>query len=141
MYGAPEPGFAEQVYWLLLNGDSKGNTLAMLRNARRDKAVVVRFNTEQLPCFTQWKCTAGPNEGYVTGLEPGTNFPNPKPFERQQGRVVRLAPGQVYRTVLTLEVHDTARGVKAVTAEIAKLQGRRPAVVHSAPIPGLSPVG
>ena len=52
-------------------------------------AIALRFNRQELPCFTVWKNTAALEDGYVTGLEPATNFPNFKTFERQQGRVVR----------------------------------------------------
>ena len=40
---------------------------------------------EELPCFTLWKNTAAEADGYVTGLEPGTNFPNLRSFERFVG--------------------------------------------------------
>ena len=71
-----------------------GTTLAMLRNAAGDKGTIVRWNKNQLPCFSQWKHTTGLNEGYVTGLEPATNYPNQKVFERERGRVVTLQAGQ-----------------------------------------------
>jgi hypothetical protein len=47
-----------------------------------------------LPCYTLWKNTTAEPDGYVTGLEPGTNFPNPRSFETQRGRVVKLAPAR-----------------------------------------------
>ena len=92
-YGAPEPGFAEQVYLARLRGDAPGGrTLAMLKGPDGTRAVVLRFRTAQLPCFTLWKSTRGLREGYVTGLEPATNYPNPRPFEAARGRVVPLEP-------------------------------------------------
>ena len=59
----------------------------MLCNRDGDKAVVLRFPQTQLPGFTLWKNTAGPRDGYVTGLEPATNYPNPRPFEKVRDRV------------------------------------------------------
>ena len=50
----------------------------------------VKFNKRQLPCFTIWKNRQAAIDGYVTGLEPATNYPNPKSFEKQQGRVVSV---------------------------------------------------
>ena len=72
VYGPPDPGSTEQVYFYELHAQSgRGSeTLAMLRNQGGDKAVVLRFHKDQLPCFTLWKNTAGPRDGYVTGLEP-----------------------------------------------------------------------
>ena len=55
--------------------------------------------------FCQWKHTAGLNEGYVTGLEPATNYPNPKRFERERGRVVTLQAGQTLYDWHGLPVH------------------------------------
>ena len=65
-------------------------TLAMLRNHTGDKGVVLRFPDDQLPAFTLWKNTGGLRDGYVTGLEPGTNYPNARPFEQARNRVVTL---------------------------------------------------
>ncbi len=93
VYEGPRPGFAEQVYYFELHGDAaaSGRTLVLLRNHQGDKGVVLRFGTDQLPAFTLWKNTAGLRDGYVTGLEPGTNYPNPRPFEQSRNRVVRAA--------------------------------------------------
>ena len=41
-----------------------------------------------MPWFTQWKNTTSVADGYVTGIEPGTNFPNPRTYEGEQGRVI-----------------------------------------------------
>ncbi len=136
VYEAPAPGFAEQVYFHELHGDGpNGRTLALLRNRDGDKAVALRFSTAQLTCFTLWKNTRGPLEGYVTGLEPGTNYPNPKPFERQHGRVITLDPGASYVAETTLELLDTPESVAAAEAEVAALQAAGGApMVHPAPI-------
>src|SRR5262249_30653333 len=82
-YQGPTPGFAEQVYCYELLGDATGRTLAMLSNRAADKSLVLRFNRQELPCFTVWKNTGAIEDGFVTGLEPATNFPNFKTFERQ----------------------------------------------------------
>lgn len=134
-YQAPEPGFAEQVYFFELLGAGKGDrTLAMLRDRAGETAVVLRFDRSQLPAFTLWKNTGGLESGYVTGLEPGTNYPNPKPFERERGRVVTLPPGESYVTETTLEVLADRSDVARVEAEIATLQKQATRVVHASPI-------
>ena len=133
-YLPPTPGYVEQVYWYEPLADESGNTLAMLRNAAADKAVVVRFNTGALPTFTQWKNTASEGDGYVTGLEPGTDYPNSKTFERQQGRLIKMAPGATYRTEITMEVHDAAKGVAAVQEEIAAIQQSAELIVYREPL-------
>ena len=137
-YLGPTDGFIEQVYWYEPLATSDGNTLSMLRNAGGDRGVVVRYNTKQMPCFSQWKNTASTGDGYVTGLEPGTDHPNSKTFERDQGRLLSLAPEASYVIEMTIEVHDDVAGVQAVQQEIASIQGDSPVEVHDQPLSHLS---
>src|SRR5256885_293902 len=76
--------------------------------------------------------------GYVAGLEPATNFPNFKTFERQQGRVVLLPAGGHWETTWSIEVQDSAAGVAGVLAEIVSVQSQAKAVVHRVPHPKYS---
>jgi hypothetical protein len=138
-YLGPTPGYVEQCYWHDLAVGSDGMTLAMLRNADGDSGVVLRYPKAQLPCFTQWKNTVGGREGYVTGLEPGMNLPNPKTFEREKGRVTVLQPGASCSSDLVMEIHDNAEGVAAVEAEVTSLLAGRPTVVHPRPVATWSP--
>jgi Domain of unknown function (DUF4432) len=142
VYGGAEPGFAEQVYYLELLGlGEEGRSLAMLRNAAGEEAVVLRFRTTQLPAFTLWKCTRGPQEGYVTGLEPATNYPNPTPIEKARGRVVTLAPEQTFVVETALEVLDTRQAVAEVEEEVGALQSQGAPTIHPAPVEPFVPAG
>src|SRR5262249_36291655 len=116
-YGPPAVGYAEQVYFYDLLADNRGQSLAALINSAADRCVVLRFQHAELPCFTVWKNTAALEDGYVTGLEPATNYPNFKSFERQQGRVRLLPPGGRWETRLAVEVFDSAAGVAGIQAE------------------------
>ena len=136
-YAGPTTGFAEQVYCCDLLGDAAGRTLAMLYNHAADRALVLRFNRQELPCFTVWKNTGALEDGYVTGLEPATNYPNFKTFERSQGRVVTLPAGGQWETTWSLEVHDSAAAVTGVLAEIVSLQSQAKAIVHPSLHPAL----
>jgi hypothetical protein len=138
-FGGPAAGFAEQVYYFDVLGDTAGKTLALLYNRSADRGLVLRYNRKELPCFAVWRNTAAQEDGYVTGLEPGTNFPNLRTFERQQGRVVTLPPGGRWECTLSLELHDTAAGVAAAQQEVATLQAHGPARVHPSPQGGFSP--
>jgi len=102
-YAAPRAGYVEQVYFSSPIADSKGNAIALLASADQKRGFAVHYHTQNLPYFTQWKNTVGARDGYVTGLEPGTGFPNPRSFEEQQGRVVSLASQQSLDFKLTLE--------------------------------------
>ena len=135
IYGGPEPGFAEQVYFYdLLTAPGGGKTLAMLRDRAGDKGVVLRFDRTQLPAFSLWKNTGGLKSGYVTGLEPGTNYPNPKPFEKERGRVVTLPPGGSYVSETTLEVLGNRDQVAKVQAEIDAIQKQAAPTIHKGPV-------
>ena len=49
--------------------------------------------------------TAAFEDGYVTGLEPGTSFPFNRSIERAAGRVPTLAPGESRSFTLRYAVH------------------------------------
>ena len=128
-YSAPQPGYDEMVYFFELNAADDGTTRTLLKNAHATRGVSLAFNKKQLPWFTLWKDTAGEPDGYVTGLEPGTNFPNPRSFETAKERVVKLAPGQKHVFDVAVEIHGSAAEVSAGEAAIAKIQaGRRPRI-------------
>jgi hypothetical protein len=102
----------------------------MLKNAHGTRGVSLLFNKQQLPYFTLWKNTTAEADGYVTGLEPGTNFPNPRPFETVKKRVVQLGAGQKQKFDVTMQIHTTGPEVEAAEAMVAKIQaGRQPEVV------------
>ncbi len=137
-YLPPTPGYVEQVYFYELHAGGDGKTLIALKNAAGDRAVTLRFASKELPCFTQWKNTVGESDGYVTGLEPGTNYPNPKKVERERGRVVKIAPGESYRCEVTLEIQAGRDEVSKIEKEIAALQSAGAPKIHPKPVPKFS---
>jgi hypothetical protein len=138
-YAAPTTGYAEQVYYYDPQVDPQGRTLAILYNRAGDRGLVVRFNRNELPCFAVWKNTAAQEDGYVTGLEPATNYPNFKTFERQQGRVRLLPPGGRWECCWSLEILDSTANVTGVLKEVARLQSQGQALIHRTPQPRWSP--
>lgn len=138
-FGGPRPAFAEQAYYLRLRGRKQNQeTLALLRDAKGVRGSALRFNLADFPCFTLWKNTASREEGYVTGLEPATGFPNPRPVERERGRVPLLPGRQSRKTSMRVEVLETEEAVRSVEAEIKALQGRAKPKIHPSPVPHLS---
>jgi hypothetical protein len=138
-YRGPTSGYTEQCYYAELIGDDRDQTTVLLRNAAGDRGISLEYDIRALPCFTVWKCTQAEVDGYVTGLEPATNFPNFKTFERRHGRVVTLAPQQSYATQLALVVHASSAEVAAVEKRISELQNRAHAIVHERPLAALAP--
>jgi hypothetical protein len=133
-YAPPVAGFAEEVYDFRAMAGADHRTLALLRDKAGFRGCVVRWDVRQLPCFTVWKNTAAEVDGYVTGLEPGTNFPFFRAHERQQGRVVKLPPGGRWESIWSIEVLDLPGAVAAVEQEIAGLQAKAPATIHRKPV-------
>jgi hypothetical protein len=122
-YGPESPGLGEAVFFFELAADAQGRTQTLLTNAGGDRGVSQKFNTRQLPCFTLWKNRQAQCDGYVTGLEPGINFPNQKSFEKRMDRVAVLAPGESRTFEVTLEVQRDAAAVRAAAAAVEALQG------------------
>lgn len=138
-YKAPEGGYVEQGNYLALAAKADGATLSMLRNKAGDKGITMRFNVNQVPCFCQWKHTTGMNEGYATGMEPATNYPNLKSFERERGRVRILAPQETHTVDLAMEVQSTPEQVAAIEKEVEAIMAGRKTLVHPKPIAKWSP--
>jgi hypothetical protein len=138
-YAAPMTGYVEQVYFFDLLADAQGKTSVLLRNSAGDKGLSLHFDKRQLPCFTLWKNTQAEADGYVTGLEPATNYPNLKTFEREKGRVITLPPGGSHQTRIDMQVHDTHQSVQQVEHHIVGLQQERATKVHDRPQPRFSP--
>ena len=138
-YGPETPGLPEAVFFVDLAADPAGRTQALLVNAAGTQGVSLKFDKRQLPCFSLWKNRQAACDGYVTGLEPGINYPNVKSFEKRMGRVVELAPGQSRSFELEIEAHAVPSAVAAAEAAVAQLQAAvTPQVLHE-PSPDWSP--
>jgi len=135
LYPAPMPGFAEQVYCLSLWADKNDRTKVMLRNAAADKAVSMAYSVKQLPYFTLWKNPVACEDGYVTGLEPGTGFPRNRSIERKFGRVPKLAPHQSRSFKIDFAIHLGKDHVKTTADEIAQIRADRQSALDKEPLP------
>ena len=133
-YAGPVKGFVEEVYCILPFSDENGRTQILLQNAALDRAVSMTFPAEQLPFVTLWKNTNAEEEGYVTGLEPGTNFPYNRRVERQFGRVPKLAPGQTRQFAIDYALHFGTEEVARVFNSIQRMQFGRSTQVDTEPI-------
>lgn len=105
IYEKPTPGFTEQCYLFEMKSSRKGLATVLLTNQNKDMASSITYSTKELPCFTLWKCTGSLSDGYVTGLEPGTNYPLPRKIERAEGRLSKLRPGEGKTFHLNFSAH------------------------------------
>jgi galactose mutarotase-like enzyme len=120
---APVAGRPEEVFLCVPRGDADGYGAALLESRGGDLGVLVRYDRSTLPWFIIWKLLADPRDGYVVGLEPSTNFPNLRTFERAQGRVQRLEPGETRTFRVSMELLAGAREVNAARALVDRVQG------------------
>ena len=136
-FAGPVLGFPEQVYCLFPLADATGRTEAMLRNKSGDRGVSMKFLVKELPYLTLWKNTAAEGEGYVTGIEPGTNFPNNRRIERKLGRVPKLAAGASHSATLDFSLLTDKEAVDAAAKRCptAKKPVERPPISRTMPEP------
>lgn len=132
-YAGPKLGFVEQVYCIRPLAGKDGRTLIALKNKSGDRAVSMEFAVKDLPYVTLWKNTNAEGEGYVTGLEPGTNFPNNRRIERKLGRVPKLAPGVSHSAAIDFTIHSGAAETKRLADRVAAVQGTTKPVLDSEP--------
>ncbi len=91
-FSEPTPGFIEQVYLYRALADADGLAHQLLTNAAQDLGAHITFDPLTLPYTILWKRTAAEAEGYVAGMNPCTDLPNSRAFERSQKRVATIAP-------------------------------------------------
>ncbi|MAD24275.1 MAG: DUF4432 domain-containing protein [Verrucomicrobiales bacterium] len=132
-YAPPTKGFTEEVFKIYPKSDDNGKATALLVNPKRDRGVSVSWPVQQLPYLTQWKNTASETTGYVTGIEPGTGFPHNRNYERNYGRVPKLAPDESRSFELDFVILPTADAVEAAVSEVRSLQGSESPEVQEKP--------
>jgi len=128
---APQSGFEEQVYFFSPLADENGRSLAVLENAAGTAASAIEFAATELSCFSLWKNPVAEADGYVVGLEPATNYPNPKSIERKQGRTVWLEPGDSHTITIDLHFATDAAATRNLVDRVQSIQSRaKPEVVN-----------
>ncbi len=93
----PQATFIEQCYYYDLL-EKNGMVSAGIFSPDIGKGVVLSFNKEQLPEFTQWKMMG--KKDYVLGLEPANCTPDGRDVLRKNGMLKFLDPEQSAETKL-----------------------------------------
>ena len=132
-FAGPVSGYVEQVYLFRPLAGKDGLTTIGLRNKAGDKASSMTYSVKELPYLTLWKNTGAEADGYVTGLEPGTNYPNHRKVERAAGRVPKLNGGASHAMALDIAIHAGAPQVEELTRRIGAIQGDRKPVIDRQP--------
>lgn len=137
--GEPQSGYAERVYFGRMQDSDGGDAATMIRSAKRDVGLGVSYRTSTLPYFVMWKNTAAREDGYVVGLEPSTNLPNTKSFEREQGRVITIEPGETVPFRVGLHPLGDTEAVEQFTERIANMCSDEPTAISRQPKSGWTP--
>jgi hypothetical protein len=120
-YPGPKPGTIQQVYNIQPLADQSGHTLVMIRNKAADSAALLRFDTHELPCLTLWKNVAAHEDGYVTSIEPGTNYLNNRRIERKHGRVPTPSPSESYSITIDFAIQVGISEVEQLAQEVTRI--------------------
>ena len=103
-------GGGEEAAFINPTSDGSGVYRCGVYNANLGIAVALRLQKEQLPCLTNWQHW-GKGE-YVTGLEPGTNYPIGQAKAREQNKLIHLDIGESKEYDLELEVLNEETQIK-----------------------------
>lgn len=135
----PTPKYAEQVYFVTPINDAAGQGLAVLKSPNGQVGLGLHFDTSTLPWLTLWKNTQAAEDGYCCGIEPSSSLPNHRGFEREQGRVVTLRPGESREFGLRFEITETPEQTQRLVEEVSQLQGQTKRRTETSPAADLSP--
>lgn len=118
----PKPGSPEQVFLMEPAAIASGDTRVLVTGLTDEEALSLQFNKRALPCFTIWRNTPAEADGYVLGIEPGTNFPNSRNFEKQNGRTISLKAGEKWQATVTATWHTDPNAISREAELIAAIQ-------------------
>jgi len=136
-YKPPTRDYDETVFNVVPYGDEEGETLAVLHNKAGDLGISLGFNIQQLPVFSLWKNTDTLNQGYVTGLEPGTSFAYNRSYQRALNRVPTIGPKEQRHFDITYTFLPDKAAVDQALQRVQSIQHNRPTEVHQAPLVAL----
>jgi hypothetical protein len=121
VYGLPIAGQAEECFYMELFSDNNCRSEVLLKGADGSRGTSLSYGAKTLPCFSLWKNMVHSADGYVTGLEPGTNYPNTRTHEAENGRVVKLDPSETWSAQLLLRAALSIEGVEQAESRIRQM--------------------
>lgn len=114
----PRFGFAEEVFIHDTIPGADGTVSATLVNRAfrggRGLAMAIRYRKAELPFLIQWRNFK--ERAYVMGIEPANADVRGRAYNRAQGTLVELDPGERREYHLEVEIADDPAGVARLTA-------------------------
>lgn len=133
-YLGPTRDFDEEVFACEMLTDADHRTQAALVNKAGDRGVALRFDVREFPAFTLWKNTDTEKQGYVTGLEPGTNFPYARTIEEKAGRLLTIGAGESRTFHIDADFLTGKNDVDAAIAKSAEIAAGREPIIETEPV-------
>lgn len=95
-------GGGEEVALINPDADGNGKCTCGLYNEKLKFGIEMEFDKNQLPTLSNWQ-HFGPGE-YVTGLEPGTNWPIGQKQARENNELIFLKPNEIKKFEISLKI-------------------------------------
>jgi len=95
-------GFGEAAAFIDMKADEDGFCYCGIENTKENLKLSLKYKKEELPAFCQWQHW-GKGE-YVTGLEPGTNFPIGQKQAREENTLQFLEPKESRKFKLSFNI-------------------------------------
>ena len=124
-YPGPEKDYIEKVFFLQGHPDSEGFAHNLIVNKNEDLGVRVSYKTASLPYTVLWKYCNEMSDGYVTGLNPCSDFPNSRKSEREAGRVKKIKPGEEIQFGLKIAFTSSIGELKEMKKFIEENSGKK----------------
>ncbi|MCX6109741.1 MAG: aldose 1-epimerase family protein [Proteobacteria bacterium] len=124
-YQGPTPRFVEEVFFMTPYANAEGVTKVGLTNRDKSLGASLSFPLKHLPYLSLWKNTASVEDGYVTGIEPGTSYPNNRSVERAAGRVPVLKAGESVVLSIKFSFHTTPESVATMIRDVEAIKDGR----------------
>lgn len=100
---APKSDARDNLFLHTLEADESGNTHLSLSNAHLE--VKISYNTQELPYLAQWKLPR--RNDYVMGIEPSNNHLRGRKWERENGTLQMIEPGETKKIDLLISFSET----------------------------------
>lgn len=93
----PQSGYEEMCFYHEIEGEAK----VTVKNPKIKKGFVMSYDTNALPCFTEWKMMG--ERDYVLGVEPGNAYPDGRDVMRENGMLEMLGVGESREQSITFD--------------------------------------
>ena len=93
----PQSGYEEMCFYHEIEGFAR----VSVKNPTIGKGFVMSYDTQELPCFTEWKMMG--ERDYVLGVEPGNAYPDGRDIMREKGMLEMLGVGESREQSITFD--------------------------------------